>query len=59
MRFFKPDVTVKGFFGFGASWSPWSGTGEGQCASQAQADDDKPCMNVDKGITESESIVTR
>ncbi len=55
-RFFEPEVTVNGFFGFGASWTPWSGTGETQCPSQAQADDDKPCINVDKGISESESI---
>ncbi|MFT5482143.1 MAG: iron complex outermembrane receptor protein [Halieaceae bacterium] len=55
-RFFKPEVSVKGFFGFGQGFSPWSGTGEGQCPSQAQSGGDKPCQNVDKGISESENI---
>ena len=55
-RFFKPEVTVKGFFGFGLGFSPiWSSNGENRCASQ---EDYKgtTCLNVDKGIKESENI---
>ena len=49
-------MTVNGFFGFGAGFAGvWSSTGETQCASQADVDD-KPCINVEKGIDESESI---
>ncbi|MEM7360054.1 MAG: TonB-dependent receptor [Pseudomonadota bacterium] len=55
-RFFKPEVTVKGFFGFGQGFAGiWSGTGEVQCDTQADVGD-KPCQNVDKGISENESI---
>jgi outer membrane receptor protein involved in Fe transport len=57
-RFFKPEVTVKGFFGFGIGFTEqgWSGNGENRCASQADFKDDTPCLNVDKGIKESEHI---
>jgi outer membrane receptor protein involved in Fe transport len=97
-RYFEPEVTVKGFFGFGMGlsrpWqpgfgedniegtpddiedidepgavhnggegaydidSPWWGTdGEWRCASQAEARGGKaPCQNVDKGISESDSV---
>lgn len=55
-RYFEPEVTVKGFFGFGLGFSPiWSGNGEANCVSQEEYKD-KPCLNVDKGISESESI---
>lgn len=55
-RFFEPEVTVKGFFGFGIGFSPiWSGNGEANCVSQEDFKD-KPCVNVDKRISESESI---
>ena len=58
LRFFKPEVTVNGFFGFGTGFAAagWSGTGEVQCASAADFKDDAPCQNVKKGIKESESI---
>ncbi|MBM2854894.1 MAG: TonB-dependent receptor, partial [Steroidobacteraceae bacterium] len=94
-RYFKPEVTVKGFFGFGIGYnrpftpgygednipgtaddtvgepgdprtggdgaydinSPWWGTqGEWRCRSQADMGNDKPCQNVDKGISESDSV---
>lgn len=81
MRFFKPEVTVKGFFGFGLGFGPgsapsgtepgaianggsgafspvgqgWSRNGEYRCASQATYKD-APCLNVDKGISESDQI---
>jgi outer membrane receptor protein involved in Fe transport len=81
MRFFKPEVTVKGFFGFGLGLNPssapggtepgavanggsgafspngqgWSRNGEWRCASQASYKD-APCLNVDKGIAESDQI---
>jgi outer membrane receptor protein involved in Fe transport len=55
-RYFKPEVTVEGFYGFGLGFNGvWSGTGEAQCATQ----DDwkgKPCKNVEKGISESDSV---
>lgn len=88
-RFFEPEVTVKGFFGFGLGFSPnhapgtgipppdesdepgavanggdgafspvgqfWSRNGEWRCASQADYKD-APCVNVDKGISESDYI---
>ncbi len=79
-RYFEPEVTVKGFFGFGSNWSTgtlsdeppgfnlWSGTGELMCDIQegdpgwtpnfnGQANwKDKPCLNVDKGLKESDSV---
>jgi len=56
LRFFEPEVKVKGFFGFGLGFAGiWSGNGEARCDSQADSTD-KPCINVDKGISESESI---
>jgi len=56
-RFFKPEVTVKGFFGFGMGFNQagWSGNGEIKCAVQTDYKD-KPCLNVDKGIKESENV---
>ena len=69
-RFFEPSVTVKGFFGFGLGFTTagWSSNGENRCnltegspgwtpSFNGQEDyKDKPCLNVDKGIKESESI---
>ena len=56
-RFFKPEVTVKGFFGFGQGFTDagWSSNGENKCASQEDYKE-APCLNVDKGIDESENI---
>lgn len=68
-RFFEPQVTVRGFFGFGLGFTPiWSSNGENRCnlvegdagwtpLFNGQADyNDAPCLNVDKGISESEHI---
>lgn len=68
-RFFEPEVTVRGFFGFGLGFAGiWSGNGEVRCdlmegdsgwtpLFNGQADyRDTPCLNVDKGIDESEHI---
>ena len=81
MRFFKPEVTVKGFFGYGLGYNPsraptgtepgavanggsgafspngqgWSSNGEWRCKSQVSYKD-APCLNVDKGIAESDHI---
>jgi outer membrane receptor protein involved in Fe transport len=56
MRYFKPEVTVEGFFGFGKGFHGiWSNTGEGQCPVK-EPYDDKPCQNVDKGIDESDQV---
>jgi iron complex outermembrane receptor protein len=94
-RYFEPEVTVKGFFGFGIGFSDahtpgfgddnipgtaddeegepgdprlggdgafrpdavdwWSHNGEWRCPSQADFKD-APCQNVDKGISESDSV---
>jgi iron complex outermembrane receptor protein len=55
-RYFKPEVTVEGFFGFGLGFNGvWSGSGEVQCATQDDWNG-KPCKNVDKGISESDSV---
>ena len=55
-RYFEPEVTVKGFFGYGTGFNQiWSGTGEALCASQADYQD-TPCQNVDKGISESDYV---
>ena len=85
-RYFEPEVTVKGFFGFGLGFNParppgsapgeegepgnpvnggdgafeptgqgWSRNGEWRCPSQADFKD-APCQNVDKGISESDSV---
>ena len=55
-RYFKPEVTVEGFYGFGLGFNGvWSGTGEAQCATQADWNG-KPCKNVEKGISESDSV---
>lgn len=68
-RFFEPQVTVRGFFGFGLGFTPiWSSNGENRCnltqgdsgwtpAFNGQTDyKDTPCLNVDKGIAENEHI---
>jgi len=68
-RYFEPSVSVKGFFGFGLGFTPiWSSNGENRCNLvqgdpgwtpdfNGQADwNDKPCLNVDKGLTESENV---
>ncbi len=86
-RYFEPEVTVKGFFGFGlglnrshepgsvpgeeaepgapanggeGAFSPegqgWSANGEWRCPSQADSANDEPCLNVDKGIKESDQV---
>jgi len=57
-RYFEPEVTVTGFFGFGQGFTDlfgWSGNGENNCFTQ---DDfrDAPCQNVDKQIDESDHI---
>ncbi|HEX9706275.1 MAG TPA: TonB-dependent receptor [Steroidobacteraceae bacterium] len=104
-RYFEPEVTVKGFFGFGLGFGPgrapgtddsdyqciafdaagdciavdlnqplepgdpanggsgafeptgqaWSRNGEWRCLSQADRKD-APCVDVDKGISESDSV---
>lgn len=68
-RFFRPEVDVVGFFGFGAGYAGiWSSTGETQC-DRVEGEDgwtpnfdgqndwkDKPCLNVDKGISESDHV---
>lgn len=68
-RFFEPSVSVKGFFGFGLGFTPiWSSNGENRC-NLVEGDDgwtpdfngqadwgNKPCLNVDKGISESENV---
>jgi outer membrane receptor protein involved in Fe transport len=96
-RYFEPEVTVKGFFGFPLGFSDahtpgygddnipgtaddeldppepgdprnggegafspdaidyWSHNGEWRCPSQADRED-APCQNVDKGISESDSV---
>lgn len=63
-RFFEPEQIVKGFTGYGAGFNGlWSSSGEARCdlLGNGQADyqgkrNVKPCLNVDKGIKESESI---
>jgi outer membrane receptor protein involved in Fe transport len=63
-RFFEPEQTVRGFTGYGAGFNGlWSSSGEARCdlLGNGQADyqgkrNVKPCLNVDKGIKESESI---
>ncbi|MGH8249392.1 MAG: TonB-dependent receptor [Steroidobacteraceae bacterium] len=58
-RYFEPEVTVKGFFGFGLGFSEpafaWSGNGEVNCFTQEDFND-APCQNVDKRIKESDHI---
>lgn len=84
-RYFTPEVTVKGFFGFGLGFSrpyvpgtdgrvgepgdpanggdgaystsgqKWSRNGEQRCPHQVDYKD-APCLNVDKGISESDRI---
>ncbi len=96
-RFFEPESTVKGFFGFGlgfqrdhvpgygndnipgtpddanevnepgdprsggdgaysSSGQGWGSNGEWRCASQVSDKADRPCKNVDAGISESDNI---
>jgi len=55
-RYFKPEVSVEGFYGFGLGFNGvWSGTGEAQCETQDDWNG-KPCKNVDKGISESDQV---
>jgi outer membrane receptor protein involved in Fe transport len=56
-RYFEPEVTVDGYFGFSRGFNDiWSsGSGEILCASQEDYDD-TPCHNVDKGISESDWV---
>jgi outer membrane receptor protein involved in Fe transport len=68
-RFFEPTVSVKGFFGFGLGFTPmWSSNGENRC-NLVEGDDgwtadfngqadwfNKPCLNVDKGLKESDNV---
>ena len=56
-RYFEPEVTVKGFFGYSRGFNDiWSsGSGEILCASQDDFQD-KPCLNVDKGIEENDWV---
>lgn len=68
-RYFEPSVSVKGFFGFGLGFTPiWSSNGENRCNLtegdagwtpdfNGQADwFNKPCLNVDKGLEESDHV---
>jgi outer membrane receptor protein involved in Fe transport len=67
-RYFEPEVTLKGFFGFSVGmWEDGltSGTGEHQCdlvfpgATAPVGQDarkDAPCFNVNKEIKESDSV---
>jgi len=60
-RYFEPEVSVQGFFGFGIGFTQvgWSGTGENQCNTLAVGQGDRkdgPCHNVNKGISESDSV---
>jgi outer membrane receptor protein involved in Fe transport len=63
-RFFEPEQTVRGFTGYGGGFNGiWSSSGEARCdlLGNGQADyqgkrNVKPCLAVDKGIKESESI---
>ncbi|NIS91244.1 MAG: TonB-dependent receptor [Woeseiaceae bacterium] len=68
-RFFEPEVHVIGFFGFGLGFTPiWSSNGENRCNLQqgdpgwtpnfnGQEDwKDKPCLNVDKRLEESDNV---
>ena len=56
-RYFEPEVTVDGYFGFSRGFNDiWSdGSGEILCASQEDYDD-TPCHNVDKGISENDWV---
>jgi iron complex outermembrane receptor protein len=63
-RYFEPEVTLKGFFGFPQGFiehptSAWGSNGEVECdaVSGGQQDrKDAPCVNVDKAIEESDSV---
>ena len=56
-RYFEPEVTVKGYFGYSLGFNEiWSaGSGEILCASQEDYLD-TPCLNVDKGIEENDWV---
>ncbi len=53
MRFFRNDNSLKGFFGYGDGFS--GSTGVSQCFSDEQFHG-APCVNLDKGTHESDSI---
>ena len=53
MRWFKARNSLKGFFGYGAGFS--SGTGEAACFS-SEPFQGAPCTNLDKRVSESDSI---
>ena len=53
MRWFKARNSLKGFYGYGAGFS--SGTGVSQCFSNDQFHG-APCTNLDKRVSESDSI---
>ncbi|HWS77951.1 MAG TPA: TonB-dependent receptor [Thermomonas sp.] len=53
MRFFRNDNSLKGFFGYGDGFS--GSTGVSQCFSNEQFNGG-PCVNLDKGTDESDSI---
>ena len=53
MRFFRNDNSLFGFFGYGDGFS--GSTGVSQCFSDEQFHG-APCVNVDKGTHESDSI---
>jgi iron complex outermembrane recepter protein len=61
-RYFKPEVEIEGFFGFGQGFidAGWGSSGEAQCdllpGGQTDFKDDAPCKNVQKGIAESDVI---
>ncbi len=60
-RYFEPEVTLKGFFGFGIGFTEagWSSTGENTCnviGVGQEARKDAPCFNVNKRIKESDSV---
>ncbi|MEO5628780.1 MAG: TonB-dependent receptor [Thermomonas sp.] len=53
MRWFKARNSLKGFFGYSENFS--SGTGVSQCFSDEQFKGG-PCVNVDKQVSESDSL---
>jgi iron complex outermembrane receptor protein len=70
-RYFEPEVTLMGFFGFPTGFindpvTPWGSDGEVQCdavsgdgtpgSGQQDRGNDQPCVNVDKRIKESDSV---
>lgn len=63
-RYFEPEQTVKGFTGYSLqSNGIWSSSGERRCNQLGNGQTDyqgernvKPCLNVDKKLSEKESI---